>query len=217
MKILLLEQDEEARERIMFAIESSYTAEIIAAAGIPQAIAAISRADHGIELMICDTHKATLQEFEGLQGVSAKIPAIFCVDSKSLNQPTLGWNVLAVVDRTSLILNILGALDKLSNKGVVAKNEFSDDDFCKIKTSLLLSVCPLKGDIFIRLGEAKYIKLFNEGDEFNAEDMEKYTGKKGIEYLYLRKSATGEFIEKYNADLQTVSYTHLTLPTNREV
>jgi HD-GYP domain-containing protein (c-di-GMP phosphodiesterase class II) len=34
--------------------------------------------------------------------------------------------------------------------------------------------------------------------------MEKYTVKKGIEYLYIRKSDVGEFIQKYNADLAKI-------------
>ena len=37
--------------------------------------------------------------------------------------------------------------------------------------------------------------------------MEKYTVQKGIEYLYLRKADVGEFIQKYNADLQKIVQT----------
>lgn len=202
MNILLLEPDEEIRERTIFAIESSYEAQVIGVSEVAQAMVVISEPGHGVELMVCDTQGGALADFESLQNASAQIPCIFCVEAKAMNQPTLGWNVLSVVDRASLILNVLATLEKLSSKGVVARNSMSDDDFVKIKTSLLLSVCPLKGDIFIRLSESKYVKLFKEGDHFEASDKEKYTARKGIDYLYLRKANTQEFIQKYNADLQ---------------
>ena len=51
------------------------------------------------------------------------------------------------------------------------------------------------------------MKLFHEGDSFEASDMEKYTVQKGIEYLYLRKADVGEFIQKYNSDLQKIIQT----------
>ena len=120
-----------------------------------------------------------------------------------MQPPKLKWEVLAVVDRGEMLNNILNALHKLSDEGKVQLG-FQEQDFCKIKTKLLLSVCPLKGDLFIRLSETKFVKLFHEGDEFEASDMEKYTIKKGIEYLYLRTADVDEFIHKYNTDLTKV-------------
>ncbi len=77
----------------------------------------------------------------------------------------------------------------------------TDSDYCQIRTSLLLTVCPLKSPVWIRLSAEKYVKLFTEGDEFNREDHEKLTIKKGVEYLYIRKNDIGEFISKFQADL----------------
>jgi HD-GYP domain-containing protein (c-di-GMP phosphodiesterase class II) len=48
------------------------------------------------------------------------------------------------------------------------------------------------------------VKLFRQGDIFDREDLEKYTTKKGVEYLYLRHASTTEFIEKYQLELQAL-------------
>jgi response regulator RpfG family c-di-GMP phosphodiesterase len=71
----------------------------------------------------------------------------------------------------------------------------------RIRTKLLLSVCPLKGDIYIRLSEQKFVKLFHEGDTFDLSDLERYTIKKGVEYLYIRKEQCKEFTHKYRGEL----------------
>jgi HD-GYP domain-containing protein (c-di-GMP phosphodiesterase class II) len=65
-----------------------------------------------------------------------------------------------------------------------------------------LSVCPLKGDIYIRLSKDKFVKLFREGDVFDLQDLEKYTIKKGVEYLFIRKEQCQEFAQKYLVELQ---------------
>ena len=68
---------------------------------------------------------------------------------------------------------------------------------CRIRTNLLLDVAPLKGDIYVRLSDNKYLKLFRKGDVFDQQDLKKYTLKKGIEYLYILRGECAEFAQKY--------------------
>ena len=75
--------------------------------------------------------------------------------------------------------------------------EVAEAGQCRIRTNLLLDVAPLKGDIYVRLSDDKYVKLFKKGDVFDQQDLEKYTLKKGIEYLYILRSECAEFAEKY--------------------
>ncbi len=80
----------------------------------------------------------------------------------------------------------------------------ADSDFCRIKTNLLLETPLLQSDIFIRLSEQKYIRLFAKGDTFDKNDLEKYLNQKKIGYLFLKNVETKEFINKLDQQLNTI-------------
>jgi HD-GYP domain-containing protein (c-di-GMP phosphodiesterase class II) len=62
----------------------------------------------------------------------------------------------------------------------------------------------LKSDVFIRLSDQKFIKIFHEGDEFGDEDFEKYTQKKKVDFLYIRENESERFVGLYLKDLKKV-------------
>jgi HD-GYP domain-containing protein (c-di-GMP phosphodiesterase class II) len=75
-------------------------------------------------------------------------------------------------------------------------------DYCPIRTNLLIRVSPLKCDVFIRLSERKFLKLFRTGDEFDTADLERYYQTKNVEYMYLRRKDTEEFTQKFRRELE---------------
>ena len=81
------------------------------------------------------------------------------------------------------------------------KGTIMTSPLCQIKTQVLLSVYPLKGDVFIKIGE-RYIKLFHQGDVFSQADFTKYTEEKGLEFLYIEKSLINEFSLKLSDQVQ---------------
>ena len=75
--------------------------------------------------------------------------------------------------------------------------ELADSSQCRIRTDLLLEMGPLLGDVFVRLSDDKFVRLFKKGDVFDQDDLLKYTSKRGIEYLYIPRSQCGEFAARY--------------------
>jgi hypothetical protein len=201
MQVLLISDDGEVREKARFALEGVQGATVEPAATYDAASALIKARGSAYDVMVCDIRQGSVQDLESFLHVAGAIPCVYCVDAQPERQPDLTWNLLAIVPRTPLDANLTALFDRLVTSGKIARSE-SPDNFCRIRTKLLLSVCPLKGDIFIRLNEQKHVKLFHEGDHFELSDMEKYTHRKGIDYLYIRKEQCREFIEKYNADLE---------------
>lgn len=203
MKILLLsDQNEETREKVIFSLESTFQAEVFQASSLDQCLKAITGPDGPFDCMISDFRAATMTDFEEFQKKSAGVGTILIVDAKPEKTPPVEWNVIAVVDRAQMISGVIGTIQKQVAKGSMKVSEARRSDFCKIRSKLLLSVCPLRGDIFIRLSDTHFVKLFKTGDQFELNDLEKYTTKKGVEYFYIRNEETKEFIDKYDADLQ---------------
>jgi HD-GYP domain-containing protein (c-di-GMP phosphodiesterase class II) len=204
MAILLIQDQADVRERLAFAVESTFSGDVYQTGTLAEARKLIqSPPNSEVTLVVLDLKPeliAKQSELDLLQSANPKLECVVCSDTM-LPGVKLKWTVLSVVVRKDFLNNLLATLQKLSDDKRIQLG-FQEADFCKIKTKLLLSVCPLRGDIYIRLNEVKFIKLFREGDNFDAEDMEKYTVKKGIAYLYLRKTQVQEFIQKYNQELQ---------------
>jgi hypothetical protein len=202
VKILLLQENAKAAEAILFALEGMYGASVDVSPTIAQGV---QRLTQGLTyaLIIHDAQGATPDQFKALLSANQNsTPVLLCTQGETGTSSYLDVNIVGAIDRTALLENLLKAVEGLIEKGTLPKPD-RDSEFCRIRTRLLLSFCPLKGDIYIRINEWKFIKLFHKGDEFNMADMEKYTIKRGVEYLYLRKNEVGEFMAKYAADLRS--------------
>jgi HD-GYP domain-containing protein (c-di-GMP phosphodiesterase class II) len=200
MQVLLLQDSSDVREKIGFFIESTYGATVFEAPSAGEALKVLQTPEKTIDLVIWDTRNGSASEIEALRTQTAKIPTIVTTQGGP-EGVSLGGNIVGVVDRATYMESIVTAIDGLVEKGTLQQAP-SEQGQVRIKTKLLLSVCPLKGDIYIRLSKNKYVKLFQEGDVFDLQDLEKYTVKKGVEYLYIRQEQCQEFAQKYLTELQ---------------
>jgi len=210
MRILLLQDRSELVEKIRFLIESTYGGQVDEASLISDGAAAFKSAKPPIDLILFDL-KHTVEELAEFCKVCAPVPVLLCAQAgpKGLTLPS---NVLGVIERSVFVEGAIQAINDLVAKGAVQSKPSDDVGQVRIRTKLLLSVCPLKGDIYIRLSQNKFVKLFKQGDVFDLNDLEKYTLKKGVEYLYIRKEQCAEFAVKYKDELQKVlKLEHLTL------
>lgn len=85
-------------------------------------------------------------------------------------------------------------------------HKMSDDqlenEYCPIKTTLLMRATPLKGDLFVRLSERKYVRIMASGAEFEREDLQKYHEKKRLEYMYVRREDAAYFMQAFTNELK---------------
>ena len=89
----------------------------------------------------------------------------------------------------------LGPIASLDHEGG-APVEFRKQALVKVRTQLLLAMIPLNSDIFVRLSETKFVRMFRQGDIFDVEDLRRYTIDKKLEFLYIRSDRTDVFVNK---------------------
>lgn len=77
----------------------------------------------------------------------------------------------------------------------------NEEAYCRIHTSLLLKVAPLTCNIFIRLSSEKYVKMFQAGSHFSRDEYEKYLVRRNIDYFYIKKDETTEFLTKLSSQM----------------
>jgi putative nucleotidyltransferase with HDIG domain len=85
-------------------------------------------------------------------------------------------------------------------EGQSSEVEVGDDDsqFTKIKIDEFYSSKAVLFDIFIRLGQNKYIKILHCGDTFSPERIDNYRNKKNVEFLYFHNNDRKKYIQYLN-------------------
>ena len=201
MKITLIQnQPPENVDKLVFTIETLFSAQVDCLSEFPK-----SAPKELPDLVIMDWSKPKTAQIEKGLSCYPQIPAIMITDSVNDNPviEKIGPLVAATIERAVLFDQISTVVENLISTGVI-KSGKGNTGYIRIKTKLLLDVNPLDADIFIKLNEQKYIKLLNGGDTFTQADLDKYTKKKGVEYLYLNTSSAEVFSQRYIDELEKI-------------
>ncbi|MCM0605116.1 MAG: HD domain-containing protein [Xanthomonadaceae bacterium] len=201
MKIALIQnQSAESADKLVFTIETLFSAQVDLYSDFPS-----EAPKDALDLLIIDWLKPKSAKIEKTLTHFANIPVILIADSTS-EQPvieTLAPKVSATIERGLLFDQISSVVEGLIQSGVI-KNIKGKSGFVRIRTKLLLDVNPLDAEVFIKLNDMKYIKLMNAGDRFTQDDLDKYTKKKGVEYLYLNAASAEIFTGRYIEELEKI-------------
>lgn len=200
MNILIFHPDKEALEMISFCLESESGFFVHQAPSFKEAIDFFLE-ETPIDIIVSLRQPATDKLFKYLLSTGAAIPVILLEDGSDHQfevYPDI--RVLSQMSLQDVAENLVPLLKKHFNEII---DSAATEDYCRISTSLLTRVVPLRGDIFIRLSSVKFVKLFKTGAIFTGEDLEKFLVRKKVSHLYIRKADSHEFIDKFKQDLAT--------------
>jgi HD-GYP domain-containing protein (c-di-GMP phosphodiesterase class II) len=231
MRILLIQDDTEIRDKLIFMIESGFGAVVQAFTSVEDA--KVRKSSEKIDLLVLDCSTGLNAEIAELEPLAPGAALIQIVDTSApapakpapqtkaktarpvrpVRKPPAAtvapapaetqapFSTTVKLERKELTEKLSVTLNELIDHGFIHET-VTPESRCRIRTKLLLSVSPLKGDIYIRLSETKFVKLFQQGDVFDRNDLEKYAEKKGVEHLYIRKDDCVLFAQKYREDLE---------------
>lgn len=126
-----------------------------------------------------------LEDFVGyLKDHSKKVKIIILVDKireegKELLRDS---QQLKLMDESHLPMELVEDA-KLTFQGTPYLNE---EEYCRIDINFLSILDGINKNLFIKIGNEKFIKVYNEDDNTNILDIKKYK-EKGIDYLYLKR------------------------------
>lgn len=198
MNVLLFHSNKDSKEMIGFCLESQMGLTIKKASDFKEAIDFLLDED-SIDLIITSQEEEIDKLFKYLLSTSTQLPLILVGDkNSSLPQAFPEIKVLAELRNNEVPEKLIAVIRENFND---INKVSQDDEYCRISTELLLRVVPLKGDVYIRLSSVKFVKFFRSGAQFTQEDFEKFLHKKKINYLYIKKSESQEFVNKFKEDL----------------
>ena len=78
-------------------------------------------------------------------------------------------------------------------------------EYCKVNISFFLSAKQVFCDIYLKVSESKYIKIFNRYDEVDLNDIKKYN-QRNIQYLYVRERDFSLIMKKLVEELHPLTH-----------
>jgi len=199
--LLLIERDPEISKMLSFSLETQFGISVIATTDPEAAEGFLGKTAH-IQLVLFGEADECLDLVRNFgDGRHPDLKIILGLAGK-LSDPSLLLirGILGIAARASLVEDTVKLIqDQFFHNQVLTTPE--NTEFCKVKPDLLLHVNPLVSDVYLRLSDEKYLRVFKQGDSFETADFEKYSSQRHVDYLFVKRSEFGEFLKRFNSKI----------------
>jgi HD-GYP domain-containing protein (c-di-GMP phosphodiesterase class II) len=146
------------------------------------------------------TNAYLLEDFVGyLKETSKVVRIVILVDKVREEGRDLlkDHSQITLMDESHLPMNLVEEA-----KNLFAGSPFMNEAaYCRIDINFLSILDGINKNLFIKLGEDKFIKLYHEDDNTNLLDIEKYKAK-GIDNLYLKRETANWVIHQIQSQIE---------------
>lgn len=186
MKILLVDDEADLRELAASVLESRFGATVLTAESVDEGISLV-KANPDILCVVSDflmPGKNGEDLYRYLHQAERKIPFILCTGSlEKTITPAPDYPVLGYVTKPDMFTPLVKLIDKLvKDKGLPQQ---ATETYYRVNAGAFMKIGSLEADVFIKLSDDKYVRIFKNGDRIEQVDIQKYADRK-IKYLYVR-------------------------------
>jgi HD-GYP domain-containing protein (c-di-GMP phosphodiesterase class II) len=172
---------------LKFVLETLLHTEVTELESEEKALSFLKGLDHSPSMIVYDytAHAYLLEDFvKHLKENSKYVRIIILVDEVRKEGKDLlkDFHQMQLMDESSLPAGLVEEA-KLTFQGSPFLNE---DPYCRIDINFLTILDGINKNLYIRIGQEKFIKIFSEDQDTNILDIKKYK-EKGIDYLYLKR------------------------------
>ena len=178
---------------LKFVLETLLLADVTELESEEKALSFLKNVDHQPSMIVYDYNPNTylLEDFVGFLKENSKFVRIVVLVDEIRAE---GKEILKEIHQVKLMQesDLPGKLVEEA-QAIFADSPFINDAaYCRIDIDFLAKLDGINKNLFIRLGQDKFIKIFNEDDNTNILDVKKYKDK-GIQYLYVSRE-TAEWV-----------------------
>lgn len=189
MKVLIQIEDSMLSDIMALAVEGVLSAECRQADGADDALRVLAE-EKKIDLLVLESDEGDSPFLR--EARKRRLPIIRLSGGQGMLRPGLS-------DREYVLAKPLDVKDFLELVRYVVKADSEapiDKEYCQVRLdTLLMAGNQFEFEIFLRLSDAKYVKVVSRGDVFDGEKYSHFLGK-GIKHLYIPKN---EFIQYLGA------------------
>ncbi len=186
MKVLIIDDEVAIQQIISFMLESQFQASSVIVSSGNQAVQILER-ERNFDCILCDFNMSDGSGSEVHRYLVAnklRIPFILC---STYLPDSLTYFKTNPPDGYVQKPDLFPALYDLLVKMKIAQPMAPSDEYCRIRTELILKLGLLNFDLFVQVNPNKYIHAFRKDDLFEIGDFERFQEKK-IGYFHIKSS-----------------------------
>lgn len=148
---------------------------------------------------------------------SPKIPCIITGDESKMSEAKSKFKTQGLLDYFSHHENIELLFTMINRFSNLHQRSLNQKKYCKVNINFFFSSSNVFCDIYLRVGESKFVKIFNRYDPIDIKDVKKYN-QKNVNYLYVRENDFALIMKKLVEQLKPLmesSGEDLTLGTSQ--
>lgn len=205
MRILYAEDNEDIREILTLRLKSLTKGEVLTCENGQEAIGVLEGGVN-VDLIISDHFMdggSGLDLYKFIRRSKIDVPFILMTEAE--NAPELGFgNILehnphnAIISKPPKMADLKDAVMTVvsANNEEVDGLPQSENGYVPIRLKILYRSDASPTDIYIKIRDGHFVKIYHATDELNEEDISKYE-RKNIETMYIKEEELNEFLEPF--------------------
>jgi response regulator RpfG family c-di-GMP phosphodiesterase len=204
INVLFAEDEGDLREVVTFYIESHFPAVVTDVKSGNEAIEKLK--EHQYDLILSDYHMKNGSGgdlFKYLVSTGQKIPfVLFSGGGNIKSYPEFKDHpVFEFIEKPAFVEPIKNIFQRhLSGEAQDEIRLSPPSNFVRIKARNLLLLHSLPCDVYLKLTDAKYVKVLNLGDHFDVEQFNRFR-EKTVQYLYLLYEDSAKFLDVFSKEI----------------
>lgn len=207
--ILIVDDEEDIREMLRMCLSISYSLEIATSFSGNDALRIIKEKGNP-EIIISDYRMADGDGaflYKTLKSMKSDIPFVVCSGNPIDELRNVIPSAYGYIEKP----RILGGITQLINS--VLNRYKTNPEYISISISFLLRQGHLPFDLYIKIGNEKIVKVYNQGESFQFEDKSRFEAK-NLQYLYILKNDAEKFLKYFEEGLKLIMDTEMCSPSS---
>jgi hypothetical protein len=172
------------------------------------------------DLVVSDYHGSSNVLLSALVSLVGETPTIMFLDDEesvqALQAQFSTQPFLKCLLRKNLQINFSVILEAYKKQSALKDLSTADAEFVRVKPELLTEFTPIESDVYFRVADNKYCKLFRKGASFAPKDLDRLREAKKIEHFYLRKEDYLKLLDRHEQALGQLTASKNSTPEQLE-
>lgn len=209
--VLIVDDEEDVRDVVRLTLELSADVHVLEAGSTDEAIEIIGQTQ-GLSLVIGDYSMPGadgLDLFNQIKSTQKNIPFILLSSNAPVEQFS-GDSFVGFVEKPNFVEDLTDMTKRFFEQATPEVSSKAQKDFVPISIALLEKIGVIGYDLFLKMSDRKFVKVFHPDNEFEVLDSKRFS-EKNIQSLYLRREDAIAFLRDFErvvaatADLENVN------------
>lgn len=195
-QILLLFNDESLLDYFQTIIKAQFEDEIVTCANASEGLKILAKDPKSIHMVIVDYHLPDSDKvLANIFSREKALPCLICADEEGLEEAKRQYKSQTLLDYFPYYGNTELLWKKIAQMVGMSLRKNTEKKYCRVNLNFFYSTKEVFCDVYLRLNNDKYIKIFNRYETVDFMDLKKYD-KRNIRYLYVRERDFGQITKK---------------------